>query len=138
MIVLRKFNPKSFVSMVSSLFSASVHKWRQSINRDAPKSIEKTRIPESYWVGQELDWEASNVRVDLVCELPFWIMVPNCVLDIEVRGCKFHVAIRDDFLEKYIQAVGDSKTTCIYIGPPNPPTYQLDAIKRAIELTTRS
>jgi hypothetical protein len=82
------------------------------------KSPGKTQIPDSYWVGEELDWEAATVPVQLYVELPYWVMVPNCTQEVEVNGHKFKVDIREDSVELYGNVVFDSRLTCIYIGPP--------------------
>ena len=61
-------------------------------------------------------------------------MVPNCSLEVEVHNHNFNVEIRDDFIEKYAGLVGDSKSGCIYVGPPNPDPSQLDTeTKKDIE-----
>jgi len=83
-----------------------------------PKSSEKTSIPDTYWVGQELDWQATTVPVELLVELPYWLMVPDCVQDVEVNGHHFLVAIKENYVELYLNAVVDSKSTCLYLGPP--------------------
>lgn len=82
-----------------------------------PKSPEKTPIPDSYWVGQELDWQATTVPVELHVELPYWIMVPDCTQNVEVNGHTFLVDTRDDYVESYLNVIGDSKSTCLYAGP---------------------
>jgi hypothetical protein len=97
-----------------------------------PKSAEKISLPRSYWVGQELDWQASTVPVKLHVELPYWLMVPDCIQHVEVNGHKFHVAIRDNYIELYFNAVGDSKSTCLYLGPPRRPRRDVEkAIKKS-------
>jgi len=65
-----------------------------------------------------LDWQATTVPVELHVELPYWLMVPDCVQHVEVNGHKFLVAIRDNYVELYFNAVGNSKSTCLYLGPP--------------------
>lgn len=82
------------------------------------QSPEKTSIPDSYWRGQELDWQAATVPVELRVELPYWLLVPDCVQNVEVNGRKFLVEITENFSELYAHAVVDSKSTCVYIGPP--------------------
>ncbi len=69
---------------------------------------------------QELDWEAPSVPVDLYVELPFWVMVPDCLQDVKVCGHTFNVEIKDGYIEKYAGAVSDSRINCVYIGPPKP------------------
>jgi len=82
------------------------------------KSHGKVPIPQEYWIGQELDYEAPSIPVDLRVELPFWIMVPDCVQDVDVNGHKFSVEIRDNYVELYGGVVVDSRYTCVYFGPP--------------------
>jgi hypothetical protein len=41
------------------------------------------RVPESYFVGQELNWGAPWVDVCLWVELPFWLMVENTTISID-------------------------------------------------------
>jgi hypothetical protein len=95
------------------------------------KSSEKTLIPDSYWIGQELDWQAATVPVQLYVELPYWLMVPDCTQDVEVNGHKFKVDIREDCIELYGNVVVDSRFTCLYIGPPKRPSPDLlKAIKK--------
>jgi hypothetical protein len=94
------------------------------------QSSEEVSPPQEYWVGQELDWEAPSIPVDLRVELPFWIMVPDCVQDVDVNGHKFSVEIKDNYVELYARAVVDSRSTCVYFGPPR----KLDPeLKKAIK-----
>ncbi len=79
-------------------------------------NISADEIPTSYYLGQELDWEAEAKPVLLFVELPFWLMVPNCTLDVEVNGHTFKVDIIDNFYELYIEEVHDSRDSCCFIG----------------------
>ncbi len=74
-------------------------------------------IPTSYYLGQELNWEAEAIPVVLFVELPFWLMVPNCTLDVEVNEYVFKVDIIDNLYELYIEEVHDSRDTRYFIGP---------------------
>ena len=85
-------------------------------NINKPSSESET-IPEAYWIGEELDWEAPSVPVDLRVELPFWLMVDDCNQAVEVNGHKFNVEIKDGYVEVYAKAIVDSRFTCIYFGP---------------------
>lgn len=78
------------------------------------------KVPLLKNIGQELNWEAPSVPVDLYVELPFWIMVPDCLQDVKVHGHTFNVEIKDSYIEKYAGAVSDSRLNCVYIGPPEP------------------
>lgn len=87
-------------------------------------------IPDEYWIGQELDWEAPSVPIILTVELPFWIMVPYCVQNVVVHGHEFKVGIRDDHIERYARLICDSRSTCIYIGPSAPKSFNSALAKR--------
>ena len=69
-------------------------------------------------VGQELNWEAPTTAVTLCVELPFWIMVPDCTIDVEVNSHLFKVEIREGYIEQYIGTIDGSRETCVYFGPP--------------------
>ena len=71
----------------------------------------------SYFLGEELDWTAPAIPVKLIVELPFWIMVPNCVQKVEVNGHVFEVVLADYFVEQYAGSVTNSRSTCVYVGP---------------------
>lgn len=81
------------------------------------RSLKEIFAQGTYWVGQELDWEAEIVPVDLRVELPYWLMVPDCALIVSVNGHEFPVAINAHYEEIYGRAILDSRRSCIYIGP---------------------
>lgn len=70
-------------------------------------------------VGQGLHWNVETVPVVLIVELPFWLMMPDASLDIEIHGHVFSVDIRDGFHEIFVVETTDSRRTRIYIGPPD-------------------
>jgi len=102
------------------------------MSKNNMQSSQKESIPQTYWIGQELDWEAPSIPVDLRVELPFWIMVSDCVQDVDVNGHKFSIEIKDSYVELYTRAVTDSRYTCVYFGPPKPLSPELKkAIKKS-------
>jgi hypothetical protein len=74
-------------------------------------------IPEHYWVGQDLHWRAEWAVVDLLVELPFWLMVPTVDLPVEVAGHSFPIGLRDDFIEVQAGEFLDSARNRLYLGP---------------------
>jgi hypothetical protein len=58
-------------------------------------------LPESYWLGQELNWDSLWEPVVLWVELPFWLMVSDCSLRLEVSGHEFRVDVRGSIVELY-------------------------------------
>ena len=77
-----------------------------------------TEPPESYFVGEELNWDAPWVDVRLRVELPFWLMVDNTTLPIDVGGHTFAVSIHGETFELHGREISDSKRNVIYQGPP--------------------
>jgi hypothetical protein len=75
------------------------------------EDISIDEIPTSYHLGQELNWEAEVIPVVLFVELPFWLMVPNCTLDVDANGYIFKVDIIDNFYELYLEEIHDSRDT---------------------------
>jgi hypothetical protein len=75
--------------------------------------------PLEKWIGQGLDWNVETVPVMLIIELPFWLMMPDTSVDIEIRGHVFSVDIRDGFHGIFVVDASDSRRTRIYIGPPD-------------------
>lgn len=73
--------------------------------------------PESYWIGQELNWDAPAIAVTLIVELPFWLMTSDSVVNIEVENYPFEIIIRDNYYELFGQVILDSRDSCAYIGP---------------------
>jgi len=93
------------------------------LRKGTNQSKARKPLPDRYFIGQELDWEAPSVPVVLTVELPFWIMVPYCIQNIAISGHVFKVEIRDDYIERYARVIIDSRLSCIYIGPDNPSNF---------------
>ena len=72
-------------------------------------------------IFDNLNWTAPSISTVLYVELPFWIMVPDCSLDVDVNGHTFQVDIRDNYIEQYIRVIGDSRLNCFYMGLPKQP-----------------
>lgn len=73
--------------------------------------------PDSYAVGDDLDWNAPWVVVRLKVELPFWIFVENTALQVEVEGHVFPVSTHLERFELHTEMISDSKQWVIYEGP---------------------
>jgi hypothetical protein len=76
-----------------------------------------TTPPEGYSIAQEINWAASWVDVHLRVELPFWLMVDNIEMSIDVGGHTFPVAVHGETFELHGKAISDSKQTVGYQGP---------------------
>lgn len=78
---------------------------------------QEAAIPSSYFIGQEINWDAPWVEVCLWVELPFWLMVGNTTVSVAVEGHDFEIAIHDDYFELHVGALSDSKQNVVYQGP---------------------
>ena len=56
--------------------------------------------PESFTIGQDLDWNAPWVEVTLRLELPFWLMVDNTAASVSVGGHEFPVSLHGETLNE--------------------------------------
>jgi hypothetical protein len=83
--------------------------------------------PRSYRVGQRLDWDAPWTPVRLYVELPFWLMVPDCQVNVTVGGHRFPVEVKGQYFEVHVQQWMRARRSCVHIGPPIPATSPLQA-----------
>jgi hypothetical protein len=66
---------------------------------------------------QELNWDAPWVDVCLRVELPFWLMINDTTISIEVGGHTFPVALHGETFELHGRWISDSKQCVAYQGP---------------------
>lgn len=74
-------------------------------------------IPNSYFIGQEIKWDAPWIEVYLWVELPFWLMTGNVTASVEVGGHDFETAIHETYSELHVGVLSDSKENVVYRGP---------------------
>jgi hypothetical protein len=86
--------------------------------------------PQSFAIGEDINWKAPWLEVVLRVELPFWLLVNNTNLEIPVEGYKFPVSISGETFELHVGGIADSKRTVIYSGP----IKQLEEIKAASDI----
>jgi hypothetical protein len=85
---------------------------------DEPVTPLETLMPPLTWeLGQELLWDAPWVDVCLRVELPFWLMVDNTTIPIEVGGHAFPAAVHGETFELHGKWISDSKQGVAYHGP---------------------
>ena len=87
--------------------------------------------PEQYSVAQELDWKASWIDVCLRLELPFWLMVDNVTIPVDIAGHTFPVAVHGELFELHGMDVSDSKQSVGYQGPLRPVEELGEGIQKA-------
>lgn len=84
---------------------------------DLPEEPDANQGPHVYGVGDAVKWDAPWEKVILWVEMPFWLMVPDCSLAVEVRQHTYRVDVVSGFSELYAEQVRDSRASCVYLGP---------------------
>jgi hypothetical protein len=72
--------------------------------------------PESFVLGDQLDWSSDLVPVYLTVELPFWLMMDVGIVWISSDICRFELLITDEDYEIFAHEFRDSRETCGYQG----------------------
>lgn len=67
--------------------------------------------------GDTLDWTSPLLPVDILVELPFWLMIDDCELDLPLGPAQIPVRVHDKHREVYLGEVRDSRSTLVYRGP---------------------
>lgn len=75
------------------------------------------KLSNGHLIGQEIDWEAEWIDVELCVELPFWLMVENTTVPVEVQDCLFPVSVHGETFELHTRATTDSRPLVVYRGP---------------------
>lgn len=95
-------------------------------------------LPDSWRVGDDLEWDAPLVDVSLWVELPFWLMTGDGPLTVDYAGVKFEVMISEACHELFLHAVTDSRRTIQYLGPWPPDRGLLEALDKLREKEPRA
>ena len=74
-------------------------------------------LPQKFAPGDDLNWNAPWIDVRLWVELPFWLMLDNTTVPVEIEGHEFEVAVHDNYFELYGRLVTDSRSSVCYRGP---------------------
>lgn len=83
---------------------------------DEPTDEQVDQLPSSYSIDQDIDWNAPHVPVALFVELPYWLMVSDCTLQVAINQHVFEVDVRSDYFELYANEVLDSRRSRLHIG----------------------
>lgn len=74
-------------------------------------------VPSHYTIGDSLDWAPPWIDVELWVELPFWLMVENATIQVQLEGHTFPIGIHDNYFNLYAEEVTDSQFSVLYRGP---------------------
>jgi hypothetical protein len=86
-------------------------------------------LPKQFLIGDDLNWDAPWIDVNLWVELPFWLMVNNSTYLLEVEGYEFPVAVHDNYFEMHGGMATDSRDSVCYRGPLKKPDELSDSIQ---------
>src|SRR5207244_3549709 len=50
-------------------------------------------------VGDRIDWSSTREDLQLIVELPFWLLTPNGVINVTVDGCTLQATVINDAVE---------------------------------------
>jgi hypothetical protein len=91
---------------------------REKVSGTDMASSNEVSPPSQFAIGEDLNWDAPWIDVNLWGgELPFWLMVDNTTVNVDVEGHEFSIALHDDYFELHGQGAFDSKQTVCYRGP---------------------
>jgi len=90
-------------------------------------------LPDSYAIGDRLNWNALWVDVNLWAELPFWLMVNNSTISVEYGGHTFPITITDNYFELFFGEATDSRGTVGYRGPYKERQELSEAVRNAMD-----
>ncbi len=82
--------------------------------------------------GDRLDWVSPLTPVELLVELPFWLMIDDCELALPLGPAQIPVWVHDNHREVYADEVRDSRVTLVYRGP-RPELMHPDITRLAVE-----
>jgi hypothetical protein len=75
-------------------------------------------VPSRFFIDEEINWDAPWVDVSLWVELPFWLMVEDTTVNVEVGGHNFETSIHEHYFELHAGIISDCKQGVLYQGPP--------------------
>ncbi len=108
-----KSGPSPECAAQRSSSDSGVAPWVISSNVDHTRSI--TSSEKAF--GDTLDWSSPIEPVDLLVELPFWLMVDDCDLQLPLGPSHVLISVHDKHREVYAGEVRDSRVTLVYRGP---------------------
>jgi hypothetical protein len=90
---------------------------RKVMSMYGPPMRQEPQYPAKFKIGDDLNWGAPWINVCLWVELPFWLMVENATIPIEIAGHTFSVSAKEEYFELYCAEIMDSRQNVCYRGP---------------------
>ncbi|MGN7150369.1 hypothetical protein ACTHQ6_15400 [Arthrobacter sp. SAFR-179] len=88
---------------------------------------------ESFDFGDHLNWSSDMVDVTISAELPFWLMVEDCKLQLPISGASFQVTLRDRYTQLHVGDVLDSRRSLVWLGPEDEQPALTSTVVKALE-----
>ena len=57
------------------------------------------RIPAFYMIGDGINWNSERVPIQLMVELPFWLLMPTGTIDLTIDGCTLRTTVVNEGVE---------------------------------------
>jgi hypothetical protein len=67
--------------------------------QDKAAHLQGVDTPSAVWPGMTLNWESQARDIVLHAELPFWLLMPDCELNVTVSGCTLSLSISGKAVE---------------------------------------
>ena len=72
---------------------------RSPTSAPSSSSPSTVTIPEAVWPGMTLNWDSPRREILLHAELPFWLLVADCSLQVTVKDCTLELSITGKAIE---------------------------------------
>ena len=134
--------PKWPVRGLQTIFDIPTASGKRAISRSLVTTLravgalperKEIKIPQSFHLGDALDWSTPKTTVQLLVELPFWLMTNEVRLSPYVEGHSFDVYVLEKLREQYKGSVSESKNGFVGFIFPNQQTAQNDVLDGRLE-----
>ena len=73
--------------------------------------------PTSFFIGDDIDWKSERKPIELVVELPFWLLIPPGNINITVGPCTLHAVVCSGVEFQLGTTLTRSHINTLFIGP---------------------
>jgi hypothetical protein len=83
--------------------------------------------------GSRIDWQSPPVDITMIVELPFWLMVDDCTLQVPYDGASYRLALRDRYIQWHAGPVLESRSSLVWQGPEDEAPALTDEVRERLE-----
>ncbi|HEY6466996.1 MAG TPA: hypothetical protein VIY69_13445 [Candidatus Acidoferrales bacterium] len=95
-------------------------------------SLREDDLPDRYSIDEEINWDAPWIGVSIWVELPFWLMVEDSTLSVDVGGHNFAIETHEHYFELHAGGISDSKQHVLYQGPPKKQPDLMESVRNVL------